>query len=449
MSETGASVKSSDDSTFAFWTMAPLHRRFPNAAGFVAIFAASLMLDLAIGLFYRFRTSPIQLEADEREYYDIAMGILSGQVSFTPRRSLGFPVLEAGIKALTNNFIVLQSSIAAIYSLAAPLLFLLVKKLTGDARIAAGSAIALMLWPPAIYYGLSLYSEAVALPLFLLSLVLIPAGSRIRPVAERGVLLAIAGGVCLGITTHVRPMYLLSLPVILLILLIEDNRLIVAVQRFALVVAGFGLVIAPWSVFMSARYHHLILVTSNGGETLAGGLTPELLKMNGRRHIQLIDRVTWEGPGKWLPIDRNGYLTKVELALPYDRQDALLTARTIDWAEQHPLEAASLELSKVRYLWGFSGIAENDPYQTIFGAVPTILLLLCGAIALWRMSPAQRWQYPRLWLLPLFVSGVSLISWGSWRFRQAGDAGLIALSVIGVGLLVGRWFHRSCTSSRK
>ena len=33
-----------------------------------------------------------------------------------------------------------------------------------------------------------------------------------------------------------------------------------------------------------------------------------------------------------------------------------------------------------------------------------------------------------MWTLPLFVSLAAVISWGSWRFRQPGDLGLILLA---------------------
>jgi hypothetical protein len=32
----------------------------------------------------------------------------------------------------------------------------------------------------------------------------------------------------------------------------------------------------------------------------------------------------------------------------------------------------------------------------------------------------------RFWVLPIYVSAIALISWGSWRYRQAGDLGILA-----------------------
>ena len=395
------------------------------------------MLNVTVGFVNRFRTSPFQLEADEREYYEIARSIISGAVKFSPRRSLGFPAIESGILKLTGDFLMLQTVIVSIYSLAAPLLFLLVRKLTSDMRMAWLSAGILMFWPPAVYYGTSMYSETVALPLFLISLVLLPVGSRIRSVGPHPALLSLSSGACLGATTHVRPMYLMFLPMLLGIMLIEEVRPAVALRRFALVISGFSLIIAPWSILMTNRYHHLIVVTSNGGETLAGGLNPQLLKMGRNREILLRDRKSWVGPGKWLPIETTGYLTDGENGMTYDQKDALLKSRTLNWAEHYPKQAAYLELSKLRYLWGFSSFNDSDLFQTLFGAVPTMLLLI-GSMFLWFKMPILRWQYPRLWLLPIFVSGIALISWGSWRFRQVGDVGLIAMCVIGTFILVDR-----------
>ena len=398
---------------------------------FILLYAANLLIDLAVGFIFRFRTSPFALEADEREYYEIARSMLSGQSVFTPRRSLGFPLLEAAIQHVTDNFLALQFAVVAIYALSSPLLFLLIRRLTHDARLAVLSAVALMVWPPALYYGVSLYSEAVALPLLLLTLVVLPIGSRLGTAPARSNMLAFVSGICLALTTHVRPMYQLFLPVVLLIVLFEERRVATALKRFALIAAGFCLLIAPWSILMSSRYHHVIVVTSNGGETLAGGLTPELLKMADHKRIQLADRTSWVGPGKWLTLEHNGYLTKAELALPYDQADALLKARALHWASGHPIEAGYLELSKLRYLWGLSSFSDNDAYQTLFGAIPTIILL-CATIICWFTSPVLRSRYPRLWLLPLFVSGVALISWGSWRFRQVGDVGMLAFCVIAI-----------------
>ena len=407
---------------------------------FLSIYAFSFFVNLIVGAVFRFRSSFYQLEADEREYYEMARAILARTLAITPRRSLGFPALEAAIQCFTSNFIVLQLCIVAIYSFSPPLLFKLIMKLCGDARAAVLGALALAVWPPALYFGVSLYSESVALPLVLLTLLLLPAGRNVRGSAwsSRDWQAALLAGLCLALATQVRPMYLLFLPVIMLIMVLEQFEIVATLRRFAIVLVGFALLTAPWSYYLSTRYHHVILVTSNGGETLAGGLTPKLLIPQSEHTIQLADRTTWVGPGKWLTLDKNGYLSDADLLLPYDRLDALLKARTMNWVEHNPGDAAFIEASKLRYLWGFSSMAQSDAREIIFGALPTIFLL-CASIAFWVAIPGVRKRYPRLWLLPLFVSGVALISWGSWRFRQVGDVGLLALCAISLVYLKDTW----------
>ena len=244
------------------WSLKLLRHRAVTTKIFLALFSSSMLLNVFVGLLFRFRSSPLQLEADEREYYEIAQSIYAGTFELSPRRSLGFPVIEACVLAFTDNFVVLQLVVTAMYSLAPPLLFLLVRKLTKDVRSALVSALALTMWPPALYFGVSLYSEAVALPLLLLTLVVLPVGRRLAPAETTDTIVAFVAGVCLALTTHVRPMYLLFLPVILLVILLEEGRITTAIKRFALVAAGFVFIIAPWSICMSLKYHHMIVVTS-------------------------------------------------------------------------------------------------------------------------------------------------------------------------------------------
>ena len=65
----------------------------------------------------------------------------------------------------------------------------------------------------------------------------------------------------------------------------------------------------------------------------------------------------------------------------------------------------------------------------LFGNLPVLALLVIGLAALIAL-PASRTRLARFWVLPFFTSAVALISWGSWRFRQPGDAGLLAFCVI-------------------
>jgi hypothetical protein len=384
-----------------------------------AIFLVALAVNLAFGWLVRFRPVPDILEADEREYFDLSTRLLDHSLTLSARRTLGYPAALAAIRLLGANFLMLQVAMAVLYSLSAPMLTLVVRRLRGDWLPAGLAGLALALWPPAIFYGTSLYSETLALPIFLAALALLPAAP------DRRMLPAVGAGLLLALATHVRPMYLLFTPFVALIFWLEWRRLWPAVRLTLLVAAGYSALILPWSAYVSHHFGHPVLVSSNGGETFGGGLNPVLLATHGQFRVG--DRLVGVGPGKWLPPEQTGYLDTAELALPYDRQDALLRARTAAWVEAHPGDAAYLELSKFGYMWGFQ-IADNQARQLLFGNLPTILLLIVVAVLFVRDRDA-RGRLARLWLPACFVSCVALISWGSWRFRMPGDAGLIAFAV--------------------
>ena len=414
------------------------------AARPAATFALLYLVALAVAWWFMAthhpKPYPAWLEADEREYYDLSGAILAGKAELTARRTLGFPLALAAIRRLHDDLTFLQGVIVALYALSSPLLALVARRIGGSVLAGIGAGLALAVWPPAVYYGTSLYSETLALPVFLAALALLPPGSRLGLRSRRPMLAAIACGAVLGIATHVRPMYLLFTPFVALIVLVEEAPLRRAIGRVALVAAGYCAVVLPWSAMMTARFHHPILVTSNGGETLSGGLNPVLLRPEGNGTLASMPRTTWYGPGKWLPLGQNGFLSEADQRLPYDRQDALLRARTSAWIAAHPGDAARLELAKIGYMWGVVGAGRNGIDQLLFGNLPTIALLIASIALLVAARGDDRRRLVRLWIVPLFVTAVALISWGSWRFRQPADAALLGFCSICV---VERWGRRS------
>ena len=393
---------------------------------YIALYLAALLVTVLIGMLGHFRVVPDFLEADEHEYYLLSNGILHGDFDIGPRRTLGFPVLLAAIRLVFDNFFFLQVVVAAIYALSAPLLFRLMRALGIESLPSLAASLIFIVWPPSLYFGTSLYSETVALPVFLLALSLLPSAWGPERSTGRAAALALLSGLVLGLAAHIRPMYLLFVPVAALILLVENRLRHIAWVNLGALLIGFAIVILPWSMMMEARFHRVILLSANGGETLAGGLNPVLLDPATQSVTKVGDgREAWVGPGKWVPPDRTGYLSAEELRLPYFEQDPLLRQRAVDWVLKHPADAIRLELCKAAYMWGLYPIERNSWVQILFGNVPLIALLLFSCYLFVRM-PSSRQRFVRLWLLALYVTGIGLISWGSWRFRQAGDAGLIA-----------------------
>src|SRR5947208_10083893 len=112
---------------------------------------------LAIGL----RPDPSFLDiGDEREYYEQASAITRGAYSVDMRRPIGYVSLLALFKLITaDNFAALQLMNAAVFSLVAPLLYFLVRRVLGNASVAVLAGLFVIVWPPFVYYGRTLYSE--------------------------------------------------------------------------------------------------------------------------------------------------------------------------------------------------------------------------------------------------------------------------------------------------
>jgi hypothetical protein len=225
----------------------------------------------------------------------------------------------------------------------------------------------------------------------------------------------------------VRPMYLLFLPFVPVVVWLEDGRLGPVARRGLLCGLGCMLTLSPWSIYASLKAGTPMLLSANGGETLAGGLNPVIATS----HVEYVapdGRRTWGGPGKWLNEFENGYLSQAERSLPRPLRDKLLKERTVRWILADPMTAAFLQGAKWAYMWGVYPIW-NGAIQTLLGNVPTLLALIASMLALVRRRRQWR-QLVVLWILPVFVSAVAFVSWGSWRFRQPADVGLIALSVL-------------------
>lgn len=404
-----------------------LNRLAGSKYTFLLLATLSAIVYLGANLAISPRTQVGMLDADEQEYYNLAGNLLHGQYQFNPRRTVGHVFLLAIVRLITfDNFLATQWVITLLFSLSAPLMYLLVRRMTRHNGLAITVGLLTIFWGPFLYYGRTLYSETIALPMFIGFLLLLPRGSVVAAPPKRPHQLALVAGMWLGLCMLVRPMYLLFAPLAIILLFIEQYDWKQALRWAIALVLGCSLVILPWSVYMTVNAGVPILISANGGETISGGLNPVLVKQGYQTYTAPDGRQSWVGPGKWLIINDNGYLSPAELQLPYAQQDRLLRERTIAWASTHPMQALYLETAKLLYLWGFYPFL-NGPKQTLAGNLPTVVAVLLSLLAIVRCRHQWR-QLARFWMLPVFVSLVAMVSWGSWRFRQPGDLGILLLS---------------------
>ena len=391
----------------------------------------STFIYLVVSLTIRRINNPLMMDQDEQEYYNLANSIIYHGYNFNLRRPPGYIIVLYFIRLFAgDNLLAIRAIVSACFALSAPLMYLLVKRFTGHNRFALAIGVVTVFWPPFLYYGSSLYSETLALPVFVLALLCLPLGSLVTGGAPERWWRASVAGLVLGVCMLMRPMYLLFSPFAVAILFLEESDWTVALRRTFLLAFACLLIVMPWSAYLSAKAGKFILVSANGGETLAGGLNPALLDKGYRVFTAPDGRQTWFGPGKWVSEDETGYLTNEELQLPYEQRGAILERKAAAWALAHPSSMMRLEFAKLAYMWGVYPFW-NGATQTIFGNIPVVGALGLTLLSLVYFRSRLR-QLSRYWLLPLFTSAVALVSWGSWRFREPGDFGLIMLS----GLLV-------------
>lgn len=395
---------------------------WPQILVLLFVLSACISLTLGVGFFYR--SDALHLDADEAEYWSLSTNLLSMKFDDPGRRTLGFPLVLAVLRSALKTYPAVQIAVTLLASTAAPLLAQAVFRASRNRAAATVAGIGLSIWPPQIFLATSLYSETIALPLFLSVLCLLPSASG-RPAIRQFVYT----GIVLGLLCHVRTMYQLFIPCLALIILIEHRSLTKTALYFLTTLAGFLLVVLPWSLFISERTHSTILLTANGGETLAGGLNPVVLAAHSS--VRLEKRVSWIGPGKWIPATQTGYLSNDDLKKSYGEQNKLLTSRTIKWIISNPGAAAYITVRKITYMWGVYPFFGSSTLVTIFGNIP-IILVLASFIAVIAKSTDLNKSASRFYLTPLFVTGIAIISWGSWRFRQPADAAMIALIAWGL-----------------
>lgn len=407
-------------------SLAPVER--PKAM-FSVLLALSAVVYVAAGLVLHRGSQVSRLDMDEQEYYQLSGELIHGQYTFSLRRPPVHLVVLAFLRLVMFDHLAgVQVLVSVIFSLSGPMMYLLARRSTGHSPFALSVGLATIFWPPFLYYGNTLYSETTALPLFLLLLLLLPRGAKVSPALFRDGRFSLAAGFVLGLCILVRPMYLIFTPLAVGIVALEERRWPPIVRRIGLLAAGAAIVVLPWSVCISRIAGRPILVSANGGETLSGGLNPVLVR-EGHQTTRAPDgREVWSGPGKWLPEGRSGYLTDAELELPYEQRDLLLRRRTLGWVAHHPGSALYLEAAKLLYMWGLYPFW-NGAKQSLFGNLPTVAVIALGLLAMIRFRDYWR-ELSRFWMLPLFTSLVALVSWGSWRFRQPGDLGLILLGAL-------------------
>jgi len=382
----------------------------------LVLYFVAVVAGLAFLFSYHPNVTPETLDVDEQYYYGRGAELARGTYEVNPYRPVGFPLVVGGLLWLTGfNLLAAKALLVLISSLRAPLVYALVKRISGNEAVSFWSGLGVIFWPVIFFLSSSLYSETVSLPLFLGFLVAMPFGN-----GDYGRWLL--AGVLYGLTMIVHPLFLMFIPFLVWIVWLQVGwRPIFAVLIIA------AAVVAPWSYVVSKHSGEFVLLSLNNVDAVAGSLNPKILEEGTHLTVSPSGRVSSNSPGMW--IWDNGYLSEEEKGLSIEERSRLVRGRVIDFIKNNPGSFLYLEGAKLATMWGFWPWFWELKSKILFGNIPIITILLLGILAMikWRKDYKI---LARLWVLPLFVSFVALYSLGSWRYRITSDCALISLSVM-------------------
>jgi len=387
------------------------------------LFVLAYSASAAVLFYFSTPLIPSNLDVDESYYYQQASKMVDGTYTLNFYRPIGFPAILAGALYLAKGSLIgAKFILMLIASLRAPLIYIFMKRLTGNIFVGFFSGVILAIWPTTVWLSTSFYSETVSPTLFLIFINLLPFGESFG-VIWRWVI----AGLILGLLILVHPSFLLYIPFLFLMIFLENRDWKNALKTGILTFLGVVAVLAPWSIILSMHTGKLVLLSANSADALAGGLNSNLID-NGYQLVEAPNgRMTWVGPGMWT--SNSGYLTPEEQLLPPVQRNDLLFDKVIKWVKEHPGDTVYLEAAKLANIWGIYPIFLKLKARLFFGNIPIVTFLVLSLLALWKWRKEYRLT-SRLWTVMIFVCFVALASCGSWRYRAPADSVMIALAVM-------------------
>ena len=296
------------------------------------------------------------------------------------------------------------------------------------ARAAAGTAAAIAVWPPLVYFTGALLTETAASLLVTLALLL-----AVRLRAAGGTRRALALGAVLALAALARPTALPLAAVLLAWLALAGPRPRAARAREAgLALVALALVLLPWTARNHAVTGAWIPLTSGGGAALWDGNNPLVAAdprwRGGALSLREVEPYAREFAGMdELAIDRHaGARARAFLAA-----DPARAARMTGWKLQRFFRvtsetAVSGDAGPPGSAWARLARA-IDPLVVSWG----VLLPFCAAALGWALvRPGRAACAPALAVV--VQAALAAVYWGSLRFRAPVEPALVVLGICGL-----------------
>lgn len=335
----------------------------------------------------------------------------------TAIRPPGFPLLLAGVFAVSGDSVGAARAVQALLGVVVVLLIALItREIWGErtALVAGGLA---AVFPPFIVVGATLFSEPLFVAL-LLAAVLAALRWRARP-ARR---LIVAGGLLVGLAILTRANgAVILIPLLFAFWQPHAWRERSAYMAPALFLACAAVVIAPWTVRNAITMDAFVPVSDQDGYTLVGTYNDTARDLGGAWVPASLDerlRRFIEQRRHWNEVKLGSALRSEARQYALDHPGYVLTV-----AKHNTLQLFSLswEDEKIGQRVG-AGLGKNWAALTALGFYPFLALALLGLLVrAWRPAPVWFWAIPVLLLSVIMVAASS-------RFRAPIDPFLLMLA---------------------
>jgi 4-amino-4-deoxy-L-arabinose transferase-like glycosyltransferase len=362
---------------------------------------------------------------DEQHYRQLATSLAQGDgFAWAPSNPTSlrpplYPTLIAGIWRLTGSeSLQAVRSVQVVLAVASIWLLYLLGARLFDRGTAASAALALALYPSLIFSGVLLLTEVLFITIVLGALYL-----TVVLLERPSWWLALASGAAFGLGALTRSvLWPFSIVVVIFLALALPVPARTRLKYCSLLLAGFALVVAPWSIRNTMLQRTFTVVDTMGGLNLLMGnyeYTPEDRMWDG---ISLTGAQSWDAPLLLVPRPEGGWTegTKEHWA----------QRRAVQFMLAHPIVTARRSVLKLADLWGLerdwiAGV-EKGYYQppvwfavlsgaAVLIAYPAVLLAAIAGVFL--APPVFRRAHWLLILLILFVSAIHSITFGHARYH--------------------------------
>jgi 4-amino-4-deoxy-L-arabinose transferase-like glycosyltransferase len=346
--------------------------------------------------------------ADEQHYSQIAQNIVAGHgfawIDGQPTsiRPPLYPALLAGVWTLSSNNLQAVRALQILLALGtAVLVYILGLRLYGPS-VGGWAAVVCWLYPSLIFCNFLILTETLftlLLVAFVLLAVLLVQTSR--------TMFAPACGIALGLGALTRsilwPMPLVLCPVLVVLIRAPLAR---RLMLPCLVLAGYGLVVAPWAIRNTRLQGVVTIVDTMGGINLRMGnyeYTPD---------DRMWDAVMLTGAKTWI----HGY----EPSYPGEpvtegTKDKWAQRKAFEYMREHPIETLRRSLIKFADFWGlerdFIAAVQKDLYApplwftvlaTLAMLVAYVVVVITGAAGIW-LAPPRDWRTHVVVLMPVLA----------------------------------------------